>query len=241
MGFSVPQILGLSPHPYYHSPRGVLHPDNGLVSSLSSCQRLSSSLPSQDARFLQQSPAIVYSRGGKSLSGSQTLYQQPGGMMPDPHRSVLVHTGSPAQSAGPLGAGQHPSIIQFSPTNHHHLLRGGDPQPLSAPPQPDPQQIIYCDGYSPRSAGGHSPAPPQAQADATHPQHYPTVIQQQPPYMQKAPLKSRAPPGAGEMEAPGDGQRRVTVKEENLDQAYLDDVNEIIRKDLTGVQARGQT
>ncbi|XP_060930931.1 nuclear factor of activated T-cells, cytoplasmic 2 [Limanda limanda] len=239
MGFAVPQILGLSPHPYYHSARGVLHPDNGLASGLASCQRLSSSLPGQDARFLQQSPAIVYSRGGgKSLSGSsQTLYQQqPGGLMPDPHRSVLVHTGSPAQAAGPVGAG-HASIIQFSPTNHH-LLRGGDPQP-------DPQQIIYCDGYSPRSAGGHSPTPPQAQADASHPQHYPTVIQQQQqqPYMQKAaPQKSRPPPGAGEeMASPGDGQRRVTVKEENLDQAYLDDVNEIIRKDLTGVQARGQT
>ncbi|GAA6216698.1 nuclear factor of activated T-cells, cytoplasmic 2 isoform X2 [Lates japonicus] len=84
------------------------------------------------------------------------------------------------------------------------------------------------------------PHPPQAQAAVTHPQHYPTVIQQQ-PYVQKAQQKSRAAPGTGQMEAAGDGQRRVTVKEENLDQAYLDDVNEIIRKDLTGVQARGQT
>ncbi|XP_049922151.1 nuclear factor of activated T-cells, cytoplasmic 2 isoform X2 [Epinephelus moara] len=241
MGFAMPQILGLSPHSYYHSPRSVLHPDNGLVSGMASCQRLSSSLPNQDARFQQQSPAIVYSRGGKSLSGSPGLYHQTGGMMPDPHRSVLVHTGSPAQPVGPIGAGQHPSIIQFSPTNHH-LLRGGDPQALSAP-QPDSQQIIYCDGYSPQAAGAHSPTtPPQAQTAVSHPQHYPTVIQQQ-PYVQKGQQqqKGRAPPGTGQMEAPGDGQRRVTVKEENLDQAYLDDVNEIIRKDLTGVQARGQT
>ncbi|XP_029362235.1 nuclear factor of activated T-cells, cytoplasmic 2 isoform X1 [Echeneis naucrates] len=240
MGFAVPQILGLSPHSYYHNPRGVLHPDNGLVSGMASCQRLSSSLPSQDTRFQQQSPAIVYSRGGKSLSGSPSLYQQSGGMMPDPHRSVLVHTGSPAQSGGPISAGQHPSIIQFSPTNHH-LLRAGDPQPLAAS-QPDTQQVIYCDGYSPQAATSHSPASPQAQVAVSHPQHYPTVIQQQ-PYVQKGQQKSRAPPGTGQMEAPGDGQRRVTVKEENLDQAYLDDgeLNEIIRKDLTGVQARGQT
>lgn len=202
MVFAMPQILGLSPHSYYHGPRGgVLHPDNGLVSGMASCQRLglSSSLPNQDARFQQQSPAIVYSRGGKSLSGSPGLYQQQ--TIPDPHRSVLVHTGSPAQSGGGGGSmSQHSSIIQFSPTNHQHqhqLLRAGDPQP-------DPQQqIIYCDGYSPQAATSHSPTPPQAQAA----QHYPTVIQQQ--------QKSRAPPG--------EGQRRVTVKEENLDQAYLDD------------------
>lgn len=238
MGFAMPQILGLSPHSYYHNQRSVLHPDNGLLTGMASCQRLSSSLPSQDARFQQQSPAIVYSRGGKTLSGGPGLYQQAGGLMPDPHRSVLVHTGSPAQSAGPIGAGQHPSIIQFSPTNHH-LLRAGDPQALAAP-QPDVQQVIYCDAYSPQAAAAHSPTPPQAQAAVTHPQHYPTVIQQQ-PYVQKGQQKGRAPPGTGQMEAPGDGQRRVTVKEENLDQAYLDDVNEIIRKDLTGVQARGQT
>ena len=137
--------------------------------------------------------------------------------MSDPHRSVLVHTGSPAQSVGPLGAGQHPSIIQFSPNNH--LLRGGDHQPLSAA-QPDNQQIIYCDAYSPQAA--NSPTPPLAQAVVTHPQQYPTVIQQQ-PFVQKGQQKGRAPPGTGQMEAPGDGQRRVTVKEENLDQAYLDD------------------
>lgn len=221
MGFAMPQILGLSPHSYYHNQRGVLHPDNGLVSGMASCQRLSSSLPNQDARFQQQSPAIMYSRGGKSLSGSPGLYQQAGGIIADPHRSVLVHTGSPAQSLGPIVAGQHPSIIQFSPTNH--LLRAGDPQALTAPQQPDSQQIIYCDGYSPQAAAAaHSPTPPQAQAAVTHPQHYPTVIQQQ-PYTQKGQQKGRAPPGTGQMEAPGDGQRRVTVKEENLDQAYLDD------------------
>ncbi|KAM7405246.1 hypothetical protein PAMP_012522 [Pampus punctatissimus] len=216
MSFAMPQILGISPHSYYPNPRGVLHPDNGLVSGMASCQRLSSSLPGQDTRFQQQGTAIVYSRGGKSLSCSPGLYQQTGGMMPDPHRSVLVHTGSPAQSVGLMGTG--PSIIQFSPTNHH-LLRAGDHQPLSAP-QLDDQQIIYCDGYSPQSA--HSPTPPLAQAAVTHPQQYPTVIQQQ-PYVQKGQQKSRAPPGTGQMEAPGDGQRRVTVKEENLDQAYLDD------------------
>lgn len=209
MGFAIPQILSLSSHSYYHNQRSVLHPD----SSMASCQRLSSSLPNQDAHFQQQRPAIVYPRGGKSLSATPGLYQQTGGMMPDPHCSVLVHTGCPAQPVGPISAGQHPSIIQFSPTNHPHAL---------ATPQPDNHQIVFCDPYSPQAAAAHSPTPPQAQAAVTHPHHYPTVIQQQ-PYAQKAPQKGRAPPGTGQMEAPGDGQRRVTVKEENLDQAYLDD------------------
>ncbi|XP_068185454.1 nuclear factor of activated T-cells, cytoplasmic 2 isoform X2 [Antennarius striatus] len=243
MGFAMPPILGLSPHSYYHNQRGILYPDNGLVSGMASCQRLGANPPGQDPRFQQHSTTIVYSRGGKSLSGSPGLYQQGGAMVPDPHRSVLVHTGSPAQPVGPIGGGgQHPSIIQFSPTSHH-LLRAGDPQALISP-QHDSQQVVYCEGYSPQAAAAaHSPTPPQAQASVTHPQHYPTVIQQQQqqPYTQKPQQKGRAPPGTGPMETGGDGQRRVTVKEENLDQAYLDDVNEIIRKDLTGVPARGQT
>lgn len=181
---------------------------------MASCQRLSSSLPNPDARFLQQSPAIVYSRGGKSAGGSPGLYQHPGGMIPDPHCSVLVHTGCPAQ---PVGAGQQPSIIQFSPTNHQ-LVQAGDPQ---APQQESPQ-MIYSDGYSPQATLTPSPTPPQAHAAAAQVQSYPTVIQQQ-PYLQKVQEKTHSPPGMGQMEAPGDGQRRVTVKEENLDQAYLDD------------------
>ncbi|MED6289462.1 hypothetical protein CHARACLAT_002984 [Characodon lateralis] len=234
MGFGIPQILGLSPHSYYHNPHSILHPDNGLVSSMAPCQRFSSSLPSQDTRFQQQSPAIVYSRGGKSLSSSPGTWHT-GGVMPDPHRSVLVHTGSTAQSVGPISTSQQPSIIQFSPTNHH-LLKAGDAEALP-PPQPDNQQILFCDGYTPQAAS-HSSGHPEAQAAVTHQQPCPTVIQQQ-PFGQKEPQKvSHGTPG---MEAAGDAQRRVTIKEENLDQAYLDDVNEIIRKDLTGVQARGQT
>lgn len=219
MGFVIPQILGLSSHSYYHGQRGALYPDN----SAASCQRLSSSLPNQDGRFQQQSPAIVYSRGGRSAAGSPGLYQHPGGMVPDPHCSVLVHTGCPAQ---PAGAGQHPSIIQFSPTNQQ-LVRAGEPQ---APQQESPQ-IIYGEGYSPQATLTPSATPPQAHAAAApaaaHVQNYPTVIQQQQqqqqPFLQKAQEKARSPPGMRQAEAPAEGQRRVTVKEENLDQAYLDD------------------
>lgn len=219
MVFAMPQILGLSPHSYYHNPRSVLS-DNRLLSNMSYCQRLNSSLPNQDIGFQQQSSAIIYTRGGKSLSSSPSLCQQTGGMLPDPHRSVLVHTGSPAQSTGSIIAGQHPSIIQFSHTNHQ-LLQAGEPQTLITP-QPDTQQIIFCDGYSPQAATAHSPTPIQTQVAVSQPQHYSTVIQQQ-QIVQKGQLKNQVPSRSGQTESPVDGQKRVTVKEENLDQIYLDD------------------
>ncbi|XP_077399056.1 nuclear factor of activated T-cells, cytoplasmic 2 isoform X1 [Vanacampus margaritifer] len=227
MSFAVPPIMGILPHSYYHHPHGVLHPEHGLVSSMASCQRLGSNLPGQESRFPNQSPAIVFSRAEKGLSSSPGTYEQTGPMIPDPHRSVLVHTGSQAPPAAPMGAGPHPPIIQFSPTNHH-LLRPGDQA------QPDNQPVVYCEGYSPQ--GSHpSPPPPMS---GNPPQQYPTVIQQQ-TYADKGQQKARVAPEG----TPADRARRVTVKEENLDQVYLDDgeLNEIICKDLTGVQSGGQS
>ncbi|XP_030213080.1 nuclear factor of activated T-cells, cytoplasmic 2 isoform X3 [Gadus morhua] len=247
MGFAVPQMLGLSPHSYYHNARAILQPDSGLVSGLASC--LEGGRAPQDPRYQQQqqlqSHAIINAAG---LS-SPGLYQQ----MPEPHRSVLVHAGSPSQPLGGphLAAGQHPSIIQFSPNgppaHHHLLLRGaGDPPPTAAPPaapQADnsssQQPITYGeDGYSPQSTPNTSPHT-QGGPAAGQPQHYATVIQPQPQYTQKAlPQKVRSPPTPGApgpeqagQEGPQEGapalgnghQRRVAVKEENLDQAYLDD------------------
>ncbi|KPP77886.1 nuclear factor of activated T-cells, cytoplasmic 2-like [Scleropages formosus] len=213
VGYAMPQILGIPPQPYYSSPRGLIHSDGGLVP----CQQGRTNLTTPDSRFQQQSPAIVYPRGAKTLSGSPVLYQQPPrGGAPDPHRSVLVHAGSPVQppasgaQSHTTSPGQHPSIIQFSPTNH--LLRGAPPPPVQA------QHVMYCESYAPE-ASVRSPAPPPA----AHPQHYSTVIQQQ-PYVQKM-AKNRASPG--EMDPQGcpapEEPRRVTIKQENLDQAYLDD------------------
>ncbi|KAJ8258138.1 hypothetical protein GJAV_G00193570 [Gymnothorax javanicus] len=164
MAFTAAQVLGVSPQQYYHpthSPRGLLNPDSSLVGPLASCQQAVPGVMGPDSRFQQQSPAIVYPRGPRGPSTSPVLYP-PG---PDPHRSVLVHTGSPAGPPIP-SPGAHPSIIQFSPTSH--LLRGPAPSPLSD----QHQHIMCCDSYlqqGPPSA--RSPAPAQ---------HYPTVIQQQP-------------------------------------------------------------
>lgn len=211
MGYPVPQVLGVSPQQYYHpahAPRGLLNPDGCLVGAMAPCHQALPGLAGPDPGFQQQSPAIVYPRGPRGPSASPVLYPQPGGAVPvpDPHRSVLVHTGSPGGQPAPSPGG-HPSIIQFSPTSH--LLRAAAP-----PPMPEHHQhVMCCDSYPQQGVpSARSPAPAPAQ-------HYPTVIQQQ-PYPQKGP-KSRSPPPEDQRAA--GGPARVTVKQENLDQAYLDD------------------
>uniref|UniRef100_A0A672MQZ3 Nuclear factor of activated T cells 2 n=1 Tax=Sinocyclocheilus grahami TaxID=75366 RepID=A0A672MQZ3_SINGR len=191
MGYSMSQMLGVSPQQYYN-PRGVITPESSLVPGLVPCQQARLGVSPPDHRFQQQSPAIMYSRPGKSLSSSPIYSQTGATMIPDSHRSVLVHTGSPAQSAHLAGqhlSNQHPSIIQFSPTNHH-LLRGVDPP---TPPPPEHQHIIYCEGYN-----QHGP-----QATGAN--------------------RSPAPRGSSTEEQRTSVPGRVTVKQENLDQAYLDD------------------
>ncbi|XP_066558843.1 nuclear factor of activated T-cells, cytoplasmic 2 isoform X2 [Amia ocellicauda] len=221
IGYQVTQILGSSPQSYYH-PRGMINTDGCLLPGMAPCQQARPGLSAPDSRFQQQSPAIVYPRS-KNLSSGQVLYPQvalmgtPGGIIPDTHRSVLVHKGSPVQPAmihhQSASPNQHSSsIIQFSPTNHQ--LRGGAIQ--------DHQHIMYCENY-----GARSPTPPVAHPQQVSPSHYPTVIQQQ-PYVHKMP-KSRSPPSQVDPQrCPPNDQRenqpgRVTVKQENLDQAYLDD------------------
>lgn len=208
--------MGVSPHTYYHhNPRSVLSSDNGLLSNMASCHQNHSGISPSEPCFQQH---IVYPRAEKSIGPS--LYIQTGVMVPETHRSVLVHTGSPAKSAHSIG--QHP-VIQFSPTNQH-LLRGSE----NITPPAQEQQNLYCDGYSPEgtqtAVASRSPAPAQSPQS----QHYATVIQQQ-SYTNRLP-KDKSPPGhvhpqrcssAEEQRAPPPG--RVTVKQENLDQAYLDD------------------
>lgn len=208
------QTVGVSPHSYYHhNPRSALTSDNGLFHNMASCHQNHSGISPSDPCFQQH---IVYPRAEKNVGPS--LYIQTGVMVPEAHRSVLVHTGSPAKSSYLIG--QHP-VIQFSPTSHH-LLRGGE----NITPPTQEHQNIYCEGYSPQGTQTASRSPVATQAPQT--QHYPTVIQQQ-PYTNSLP-KDRSPSGqvhpqrcssAEEQRASLPG--RVTVKQENLDQAYLDD------------------
>lgn len=197
------------------------------------CQQLRSGLSSPDSRYQQQSPAVIYQRS-KSLSPSQLGYQQPGLMaapvaIADAHRSVLVHAGSPAQTSAVLhhspGHQQSSPVIHYSPNNQQ--LRCGSHQEF--------QHIMCCENFT--SSVSRSSQPQAGQAQRLSPSSYPTVIQQQAAPGQRA--AKNGPPGSEQKEVLPAG---VTIKQEqNLDQAYLDDVNEIIRKEFSGLPARSQT
>ncbi|KAM5135485.1 nuclear factor of activated T-cells, cytoplasmic 2 [Mantella aurantiaca] len=213
--------LGSVPQNYYSQHPLSNDSQSCLVTNIS-CQQVRPGLPSPDSRYPQQSPsaaAAAYQRS-KSMSPSQLGFHQPSLMashigVPDAHRSVLVHAGSPVHSA----ANPQPSpVIHFSPTNHQ--MRCGSHQEF---------QHIMCSDFA-------SNLSRPSQAQRMSPGAYPTVIQQQ--SSSQRPPKN-IPPGAEQKEIAPSG---VTVKQEqNLDQAYLDDVNEIIRKEFSGLPVRNQT
>ncbi|XP_013913408.1 PREDICTED: nuclear factor of activated T-cells, cytoplasmic 2 isoform X3 [Thamnophis sirtalis] len=216
--------------PYYSHHTMASESPSCLVATMASCQQLHSNLSSPESQYPSQNPgAIIYQRS-KSLSPSHLGYQQSNLMgaqvpIPDVHRSVLVHTGSPSQSSAMLHhspANQPPSpVIHCSPTANHQM-RCESHQEF--------QHIMCSENFTSSGVRPHQPQVNQAQR--LSPSSYPTVIQQQR-------TAKNGPPVNDQKEVVSAG---VTVKQEqNLDQAYLDDVNEIIRKEFSGLPARSQT
>ncbi|XP_044311246.1 nuclear factor of activated T-cells, cytoplasmic 2 isoform X5 [Varanus komodoensis] len=216
--------------PYYAHHSMVSESPSCLVATMAPCQQLRSSLSSPESQYPQQNPGAVIYQRSKSLSPTHLGYQQSGLMaaqlsIPDVHRSVLVHTGSPSQSSAvlhPSPANQQPSpVIHCSPTTN---------QQLRCESHQEFQHIMCSENFT---TSGARPSQPQvSQAQRLSPNSYPTVIQQQR-------TAKNGPPVSDQKEAVPTG---VTVKQEqNLDQAYLDDVNEIIRKEFSGLPARSQT
>nr|XP_060628085.1 nuclear factor of activated T-cells, cytoplasmic 2 isoform X3 [Anolis sagrei ordinatus] len=216
--------------PYYSHHTMVSESPSCLVATMASCQQLRSSLSSPENQYPQQTPGAVIYQRSKSLSPSHLGYQQSSLMaaqvsIPDVHRSVLVHTGSPSQSSAGLHHSpanqQSPPVIHCSPSTNQHL-RCESHQEF--------QHIMCSENFT---SSGVRPSQPQvSQAQRLSPSSYPTVIQQQR-------TVKNGPPVSDQKETASTG---VTVKQEqNLDQAYLDDVNEIIRKEFSGLPARSQT
>lgn len=212
---TVHSALGTVTQPYYPQHTMATESPSCLVATMAPCQQLRSGLSSPDSRYHQQNPAVIYQRS-KSLSPSQLGYQQPNLMatpvaIADAHRSVLVHTGSPAQTSAVLhhspGHQQSSPVIHYSPTNQQ--LRCGSHQEF--------QHIMCCENFT--SNVSRSSQPQASQAQRLSPSSYPTVIQQQAAPGQRA--AKNGPPGSDQKEVLPAG---VTIKQEqNLDQAYLDD------------------
>ncbi|KAF7248855.1 Nuclear factor of activated T-cells, cytoplasmic 2 [Varanus komodoensis] len=198
--------------PYYAHHSMVSESPSCLVATMAPCQQLRSSLSSPESQYPQQNPGAVIYQRSKSLSPTHLGYQQSGLMaaqlsIPDVHRSVLVHTGSPSQSSAvlhPSPANQQPSpVIHCSPTTN---------QQLRCESHQEFQHIMCSENFT---TSGARPSQPQvSQAQRLSPNSYPTVIQQQR-------TAKNGPPVSDQKEAVPTG---VTVKQEqNLDQAYLDD------------------
>ncbi|KAJ6665704.1 hypothetical protein lerEdw1_002074, partial [Lerista edwardsae] len=204
--------LGTVTQPYYSHHTMVTESPSCLVATMASCQQLRSSLSSPESRYPQQNPGAVIYQRSKSLSPRHLGYPQSGLMaaqvsIPDVHRSVLVHTGSPSQSSTVLHqspANQQPSpVIHCSPTTN---------QQLRCESHQEFQHIMCSENFT---SSGVKPSQSQvSQAQRLSPSSYPTVIQQQR-------TAKNGPPVNDQKEALPTG---VTVKQEqNLDQAYLDD------------------
>lgn len=204
--------LGTVTQPYYSHHTMVTESPSCLVATMASCQQLRSSLSSPESRYPQQNPGAVIYQRSKSLSPSHLGYPQSGLMatqvsIPDVHRSVLVHTGSPSQSSTVLHhspANQQPSpVIHCSPTTN---------QQLRCESHQEFQHIMCSENFT--SSGVKTSQSQVSQAQRLSPSSYPTVIQQQR-------TAKNGPPVNDQKEALPTG---VTVKQEqNLDQAYLDD------------------
>uniref|UniRef100_A0A8C6QTW3 Nuclear factor of activated T cells, cytoplasmic, calcineurin dependent 2 n=1 Tax=Nannospalax galili TaxID=1026970 RepID=A0A8C6QTW3_NANGA len=227
---------GLGSQPYYPQHPMLAESPSCLVATMAPCQQFRSGLSSPDARYQQQNPAAALYQRSKSLSPGLLGYQQPALLaaplgLADAHRSVLVHAGSQGQGQGSTlphtspASQQASPVIHYSPTNQQ--LRSGGHQEF--------QHIMYCDNFGPSST---RPGPtPISQGQRLSPGSYPTVIQQQNAPTQRA--AKNGPPVSDQKEALPAG---VTVKQEqNLDQTYLDDVNEIIRKEFSGPPPRNET
>ncbi|XP_030068924.1 nuclear factor of activated T-cells, cytoplasmic 2 isoform X1 [Microcaecilia unicolor] len=223
---TVPGGLGTLSQSYYPQHTMVNDSPSCLVAP---CQQVHSGLSPPDSRYPQQNSAALPYQRSRSLSPTQLGYQQSNLMAsPDVHRSVLVHTGSPSQASAVLHHSstnqQSSPVIHYSPSNQ--ALRCGSHQEF--------QHIMCCENYTSSVSRASQPQPSQTQRIS--PSSYPTVIQQQ----STSPRAGKHAPPAGEQKEALPGG--VTVKQEpNLDQAYLDDVNEIIRKEFSGLPPRSQT
>ncbi|XP_069051073.1 nuclear factor of activated T-cells, cytoplasmic 1 isoform X2 [Lepisosteus oculatus] len=229
-----PVASGLNAHSksYYNQQvlTSMIPPDPGscLVASFPSCQQrhmvMPPSSPSSSPKLHDLSPS-AYS---KCLSGGQnqlaSLQQPTAGVatiQEVPSRSVVVHPSSPDQS----------SLIMLQPQVSQHLngsCSHGFQQPTLCPNSPSSSPVPSA-AQEPSYAQAYSPPQPVAMG-----QPLPKTQRNGSPTEQPGPLPLL-------QEESSQHSLPVTVKQEpqDLDQMYLDDVNEIIRNDLSSISVHG--
>ncbi|XP_058031246.1 nuclear factor of activated T-cells, cytoplasmic 1 isoform X1 [Ahaetulla prasina] len=218
-----PRSHGLSPlsKPYY-SQQIMMPPDPGscLVAGFASCQQrntVMSSSPSSSPKLHDlSSPAYkcITNPGHNHLGLQQTAGGVP--TIQEVPRSIVVHPSSPDQSS-------------------HIMLQPQVSQHLSSTCSLGNQQALYPNSPS-------SPVPSVTQEStylqSCSPTHSTVMGQQQLPNVQRNETPANQPLSLTDLHEDNNhnlAPMPVTVKQEpeELDQLYLDDVNEIIRNDLS--------
>ncbi|KAL0977908.1 hypothetical protein UPYG_G00163070 [Umbra pygmaea] len=224
--YNVSEILGVSPNFYHHAPNSHLNPNANIgsgLTSMASCQRGSH----QDLTYQPYEASVYHPIKSRSLGSSPVFFDDM------THQQYHHHHGGPLSQRS-YGGTQHHSALashnfhaSHSPTNQ----RGVN----AAVPLVQKQPCTMDGGYGPGSS-------------------WKIVATQEACFSEDQglrrtamPILVRAPPPQSPGHSHGHVQRNaahvglqrepvtgnVTVKQENLSQAYLDDVNDIIRNDLT--------
>ncbi|XP_048878353.1 nuclear factor of activated T-cells, cytoplasmic 2-like isoform X2 [Brienomyrus brachyistius] len=195
---------------YYSNPFSLINVESCLGDTMPNCQQRHSNLPGPDLCPQQPNPPVIFPTGSRS-SG---LYHQLGIVVPKAQHPMIVHAMPPA----------HSTCVNASAVQ---LLHPGQMLPAS---QAEHKQVVYANNC-PQAAVTASAALPEACPPVIQPQLYSQRLPK------SRPLPEQKFPQPEEKKAAASGN--ITIKQENLDQAYLDD-DDIIRKDMT-VHGRGQT
>nr|XP_046195204.1 nuclear factor of activated T-cells, cytoplasmic 2-like isoform X2 [Oncorhynchus gorbuscha] len=224
LGCAVSQILGMSSKSYHHTPSSHLNPNSHIVAgmtSLASFQRASHHDPNA---YQPQDPSVYYPSKSRSLGSTPVQYQDMN------HHPVMIHRGSPSQ----MSYTQHYSSQVSQPFHPSRSATNQRVVNVAVPLDQHQHATMVGDGY--RAAAslwkvGDSPEVCPSEGQYQGFMHTVVPVLSRSPPRHSHILTQRGPAATGSQSGPVPG--KVTAKQENLNQAYLDDVNDIIRNDLT--------
>ncbi|XP_066572150.1 nuclear factor of activated T-cells, cytoplasmic 1 isoform X2 [Amia ocellicauda] len=230
-----PVAAGLSPNSKsYYSQQvltSMIHPDPGscLVSGFPSCQQRHGTIPSSSPSSSPKLHDISSSAYSKCISGGQSqldtsIQQGTSGVatIQEVHtRSVVVPPNSPDQSSLLLLQPQVSQHLTSSCSHGYQQPTVYPNSPSSSPVPPAAQEPSYTEPYSPPQPVAMGQRLQKAQQNGSPTEQPGPVV-----LLHEENSQSSLP---------------VTVKQEpqELDQMYLDDVNEIIRNDLSSISVQG--
>lgn len=224
LGCTVSKILGVSPKSYHDTPSSHLTPNSheaGLT-TLASCQQAShhDSIVRLSA-YQQQEQYVYYPSKIRSLGRSPVLYQDM-----NHHHPVMIHYGSPSQMSY-IGS-QHYSTLVSLPFNPSHSATNQRVVNVAVPLAQHQHVTMVGDGYQAAASSWKVGASTEACSSEGQYQNFMQMVvpvlgtsPRLPP--RHRPTLAQRGPITGSQSGPV--LEKVIVKQENLNQAYLDDAS----------------